>query len=208
MRIDNTKTAVDLRRAGGWVLPLLLAVVAATRSTAAEMAWTFDPPQSQVHWTLDTTLHQVHGTFRLKSGKITFDPDSGKASGALIVDATSGESGNDSRDTRMHTSIINSQKYTEIVFTPDRVEGRLAPEGSSTLQVHGKFRLMNVDHELTVPVKVDARGGEIVTSAKFTVPYIQWGLKNPSMLFLHVDNHVEIEIQSIGRSVPALNASK
>jgi polyisoprenoid-binding protein YceI len=91
---------------------------------------------------------EVHGTFRLKSGRIVFDPATGNASGALVVDATSGESGNESRDKRMHTSIIESRKYTEIVFTPGRVEGSLAPQGSSTVQVHGKFRLMNVDHEL------------------------------------------------------------
>jgi polyisoprenoid-binding protein YceI len=172
------------------------------------MVWTFDPPQSQVHWTLDTALHEVHGTFRLKSGRIVFDPATGKAGGALVVDAMSGESGNESRDKRMHTSIIESRKYTEIVFTPDRVEGNLAPEGSSTLQVHGKFRLMNVDHDLKLSVTVEAHPGQIVATAKFSVPYIQWGLKNPSMLFLRVNDHVDIEIHSVGRPAPTPNASK
>jgi len=190
------------------MLIAMLAAGAAAPLNAAEMVWTFDPPQSQVHWTLDTALHEVHGTFRLKSGKIVFDPTTGKASGALVVDATSGESGNESRDKRMHTSIIESRKYTEIVFTPDRVEGSLAPQGASTVQVHGKFRLMNVDHELSVPVTVEAHPDQIIANAKFSVPYIKWGLKNPSMLFLHVNDHVDIEIHSVGRSVPTLDTSR
>lgn len=206
---ENIKgTAAGRSASGRMLLILMLAACPALPLSAAEMVWTFDPPQSQVHWTLDTALHQVHGTFRLKSGKIVFDPATGKASGALIVDAMSGESGNESRDRRMHASILESQKYTEIVFTPDRVQGNLAPQGSSTVQVHGKFRLMNVDHELTLPVTVDANADRIVANTRFTVPYIQWGLKNPSVLFLRVSDRVDVEIQSVGRSAPTLNASK
>ena len=200
---------VKIARLHGVRTALLLSLAACTlRLSAAEMAWTFEPPQCQVHWTLDTALHQVHGTFRLKSGRIVVDPASGKAGGALIVDATSGESGNESRDKRMHTSILESQKYTEIVFTPDRIEGTLAPQGSSTLQLHGRFRLMNAEHEMTVPVKVDAQANQIAAVAKFTVPYIRWGLKNPSVLFLHVSDHVDIEIQGVGHPAAPLNASR
>jgi hypothetical protein len=67
---------------------------------------------------------------------------------------------------------------------------------------------MNVDHELTLPVTVDAQAGQIVANTRFTVPYIQWGLKNPSLLFLRVSDRVDVEIQSVGRSAPTLNASK
>jgi len=119
MPTKNTKGSAARGLPGGRILLLLMLAAYPARPLAgAEMAWTFDPPQSQVHWTLDTTLHQVHGTFRLKSGKILFDPATGNASGALVVDATSGESGNESRDKRMHSSIIESRKYTEIGSRP------------------------------------------------------------------------------------------
>ena len=196
-------------RLGGARAALLLSLaISAMRLSAADLAWTFEPPQCQVQWTLDTALHDVHGTFRWKSGRIVVDPATGRASGALVVDATSGESGNESRDKRMHTSILESQKYTEIVFTPDRMEGNLAPQGSSTLQLHGKLRLMNVEHEMTVPVKIDAQSNQIVAVAKFTVPYVQWGLKNPSVLFLRVSDHVDVEIHSVGHPAAPLNAAR
>jgi len=30
------------------------------------------------------------------------------------------------------------------------------------------------------------------------VPYIQWGLKNPSLLFLRVNDHVDIDLRAAG----------
>ena len=184
-------------RRGPHLLVALLALAAAPL-TAAEVAWNFEPSQTSVHWTLDTALHTVHGTFQLKSGIIRFDPVTGSASGALVINAASGESGSEARDKRMHASIIESRKYAEIVFSPERVEGAVAPQGVSNVRVHGKFKLMNVDHELTLPVTLDASPGRLVATAKFSVPYIQWGLKNPSLLFLRVNDHVDIDLRAAG----------
>ena len=69
--------------------------------------------QTKIAYELGATLHSVHGTFQLKSGKIRFNPATGEASGSVIVDATTGQSGNDSRDSRMHREIILSQKFPE-----------------------------------------------------------------------------------------------
>src|ERR1700686_4875821 len=75
---------------------------ASTLASTSEIVLTLDPAQSRVHWTVDSTLHTVHGTFALKSGTVQFDPETGKASGEIVVYAPSGESGNNSRDKRMH----------------------------------------------------------------------------------------------------------
>ncbi|MDE3166359.1 MAG: YceI family protein, partial [Acidobacteriota bacterium] len=65
---------------------------------------------------------------------------------------------------------------------------------------HGMFRLHGQDHELTVPVAVDADGDGYRAVAKFSVPYIKWGLKNPSTLFLRVSDTVEITVNTVARS--------
>src|SRR5258707_7183681 len=69
----------------------------AASASASEVALTLDPAQCKVHWTVDRSLHTVHGTFNLKTGSLHFDPGTGKADGEIVVFASSGVSGNDSR---------------------------------------------------------------------------------------------------------------
>ena len=97
---------------------------AAPQPPVREIVLRLDPDQSKVHWTLGTTLHTVHGTFAFKNGSFDLDPESGKASGAIVVHATSGDSGNDSRDKKMHKEVLESAQFAEIVFRPDHVEGK------------------------------------------------------------------------------------
>src|SRR5205823_6479896 len=110
--------------------------------------------------------------------------------------AASGDSGNASRDSRMHKSILESQKYPRIVFRPDHIDGQLPAQGSATVQVHGMFSIHGTDHEITVPVEMRIGPDQQAVTMHFTIPYIQWGMKNPSTLFLRVNDKVEIEIQA------------
>jgi polyisoprenoid-binding protein YceI len=158
-----------------------------------------DPAQTKVEFTLGSLLHTVHGNFQLKRGTLSFDPQSGKASGELVVDATSGESGNPSRDKRMHAAILESAQYPEITFRPDRVDGKVAPQGKSQVQLHGVFTIHGVEHEILLPVTADATAGQYNVTAIFEVPYVKWGMKNPSTLMLRVNDKVEITIHTVTR---------
>jgi polyisoprenoid-binding protein YceI len=179
----------------------LVAVIlmALSVSAFADEVLTFDPPKTSIHWTLGTLLHTVHGTFQLKSGTIHFDPPTGAASGQLVVAASSGESGSEARDKKMQQNILESAKFADIVFTPDKVVGTVAPEGKSSIQVHGTFLLHGTGHEFTMPIEVEMKSGEAIASTHFSVPYISWGLKNPSTFVLKVDPAVDIEIQATAR---------
>ena len=156
-----------------------------------------DPAQTRVEFTLGSLLHTVHGDFHLKRGTLSFDPQSGKVSGELVVDATSGESGSPARDKRMHAAILESAKYPEIVFRPDRVDGNVAPVGKSVAQLHGVFAIHGVVHEILMPITVDAAAGEYTVVGVFEVPYVSWGMKNPSTLLLRVSDKVEITIHTV-----------
>jgi polyisoprenoid-binding protein YceI len=171
---------------------------AAPKTPTAEIVLGIDPAQSKVHWTLGTTLHTVHGKFAFKHGTFNLDPASGKASGEIAVYATSGDSGNDGRDKKMHKDVLESGEYPDIIFRPDRVEGKIAPQGTFTVQVHGIFVLHGREHDLTVPVQAEFAGDHWTGGAKFTVPFINWGLKNPSNFFLKVNHTVEIELELKG----------
>ena len=168
-------------------------------ASAQQMQVTIDPVQTRIDWTLGATMHTVHGIFKLKSGAIIFDPKSGEASGAIVVDASSGESGNQDRDKDMHTKVLESAKYPEITFLPKHVIGSVAEQGQSNLQVQGVLRIHGADHDVTMSMKVDKTGDDIKASTALVVPYQEWGMKNPSKMFLHVDNKVDVSISAAGK---------
>ena len=171
---------------------------AAPLAPASEIILQLDPAQSKVHWTLESTVHTVHGSFAFKKGSLQLDTSTGKASGEIVVDATSGNSGNDGRDKKMHKDVLESVKYTEVIFRPDRGEGKIALQGVFTVRVHGVLALHGSEHELTVPVQAQFAGDHWTGSAKFNVPFIDWGLKNPSNFFLRVNHSVQIELELKG----------
>jgi polyisoprenoid-binding protein YceI len=188
-------------------LPVLMALpqhaAPQTAATAAgSLVFEVDPAQSTVQWTLGSSLHTVHGTFALKRGSLQLDPATGKASGEIVVDATSGKSGNDGRDKKMHKDVLESGRFGEIVFRPDSIAGKLEMQGESTVQVHGIIVLHGSEHEMTVPVQANLAADHWSGSAKFSVPFIEWGLKNPSTWLLKVDHSVTVELGLKGTLKP------
>ena len=180
------------------VLILVLVVLALAASAAAQRSFQLDPSQTTVKFTLGDVLHTVHGTFRLKRGGLQFEPDSGKLSGEIVVDATSGESGSGMRDRKMHKEILESEHYPEIAFRPDRIEGAVSSQGKSAVKVHGMFSIHGVNREIMVPAEVEISANHWTATVHFTVPYAKWGMKNPSTLFLRVNDFVEIDLVASG----------
>jgi len=72
--------------------------------------------------------------------------------------------------------------------------------------VHGMFRIHGVDREITVPAEVEISPDRWSATVHFTVPYAKWGMKNPSTLFLRVNDSVEIDLAT-GGTVTQHNAS-
>ena len=167
-----------------------------------EIVLMLDPAQTKLHWTVDSSLHTVHGTFAVKSGTIHFDPETGKAGGEVIVLATSGDSGNSSRDQRMHKEILETAKFPDAVFRPVQVEGKVARAGNSDVKLRGVISLHGAEHEIIVPVHAELESDGWKGTAKFDVPYVQWGIKDPSNWLLKVKPVVSVELQMTGSAKP------
>ena len=172
----------------------LLFLTFAFASAAADFRIQLTSETTTITWTLSDVLHTVHGTFKVKRGEIHFEPESGKASGEVVVDSTSGESGSGARDGRMHKNVLESQKYPEISFIPDRVEGKVELTGTSSVKLHGIFKIHGAAHEITVPVELSAKENRLTANLKFAVPYVEWGMKDPSNFLLKVGKSVEIDV--------------
>lgn len=203
-RIRNPRLVRGAVLAG---VALVLRAAAGTNLLAEEIAVTLDPGRTTIAFALGATLHTVHGSFKLKSGALRFDTATGEVRGEIVVDTQSGESGNASRDKRMRDEILETGRFPTAVFRPARFEGKLSAEGDSQGNLHGRLEIHGVEHELLFPVKIHAGVGQATASARFEIPYVQWGLKNPSTLLLNVKDKVEIQIQATANLPPGKAAA-
>jgi polyisoprenoid-binding protein YceI len=176
-----------------------LAVILAPVALAQHQAFTVNPDASEVKMTLNTTHEVVNGTFHIKFGSIEFDRGATKMSGSVVVLAGSGKTGNDSRDKKMNRDILKVEQFAAVSFAPKTYNGTIAASGDSTIQVSGVFTLLGTPHDLTIPMQIHRDGTKATAKAQFVIPYVQWGLKNPSFLIWKAENGVTIDLNLVGQ---------
>jgi polyisoprenoid-binding protein YceI len=169
----------------------------ALAASAQRQTFTADPGASSVAFSL-TGSHSVKGVFHLSSAHIDFDCTAQTISGSVVVGAASGDSGEKSRDAKMNNDVLETGKFAEITFVPRSFTGALATSGDSTIQVSGVFTLHGAAHDLTLPMQVHIENGRLTAKGHFTVPYVQWGLKDPSIFILKVAKEVGIDLTLAG----------
>lgn len=175
-----------------------LALLAALPAAGGERLLTVDPAASTVRFTLGATMHTVQGTFRVARGTVTFDAVPGPARGEIVVDAASGETGDRKRDAKMHAEVLLSATHREIVLEPRRLDGELPTAGRGTLKVEGVIRVLGMEHPVTLPLEVEVDGTTVRMSSAFQVPYVAWGLDDPSVFLLRVAKEVAVQVEASG----------
>jgi len=177
---------------------LVLAAALAPCALAQQQKFVVNTNASEVKMTLQTTHEVVYGSFHVQSGSIEFDRGTGRMWGSVVVVAGSGKTGNGSRDKKMDKDILRVEQYATISFEPKSHIGAIAASGDSSIQVAGVFTLLGTPHEITIPMVVHLDGGSATAKAHFVIPYVQWGLKNPSFLIWKADNDVAIDLNLVG----------
>ena len=180
----------------------IFAILFCLNAAAQESVLHCDAAQTKASITLQGNVHTVHGTWVFKRGELRFDPATNAIGGELVFDAASGKTDNDSRDKKMNKDVLESQRYPEITFKPSHLDGKVAAQGASTVQVKGMFGIHGSEHEITVPAEVKFEGDRWSASVRFPVPYAQWGMKNPSFLFFKVEDSVTVEFAAGGSRSP------
>jgi polyisoprenoid-binding protein YceI len=177
----------------------VLAAMLAPAAFAQHQTFVVNPDASEVKMTLNTNHEVVNGTFHIQSGSIEFDRGAPKMSGTVVVLAGSGKTGNGTRDKRMYKEILLVEQHATVSFEPKSYTGAIAPSGDSTIQVAGIFTLLGTPHEITIPLSVHLEGANATAKGHFSVPYIQWGLKDPSLLIWKAEKDVAIDLSLTGQ---------
>ena len=174
----------------------ILALAAA--SAHGEERFHVDAAASEIRFELGATGHAVEGTFHGASGDFTLIPQSGAMTGVVTVDATTGQSDNKSRDKKMTNDQLKAQTFPTVSFSPTKFSGQVKDSGDSSGQVDGTFTLLGQGHPISVPMTVHMEGDHFTASGSFQVPYVSWGVKDPSIIFLKVAKDVKISVKLSG----------
>jgi polyisoprenoid-binding protein YceI len=191
----------DRRRATRDITVLALVVALAAPAAASAARWAavdVDAARTVVRFAVDGTAHETHGTFRVERGAIGIDTSTGAARGSVIVDAASGDSGNGARDRRMKDVVLLADAHPRVEFDATRFDGALGPDGELDGTLHGMLVLLGVPHPIEMATHGRLVDGELTAGCHFTIPYVAWGLTDPSVLFLKVAKDVAIDVAAVG----------
>ena len=191
-------TAIQRGNEMKFFMSVSLTLLLVPAAFAQHQTFSVTPEASEIKIKLSTTHEIVNGTFHVESGSISFDRANCQISGLVTVVAGSGKTGNDSRDKKMKKDILKTDQFATVSFAPRAYRGMIAISGDSTIQVSGIITLLGVGHDITVPIQIHIVGSTATAKAQFTVPYVQWGLKNPSFLFWKAENEVAIDLSLVG----------
>jgi len=179
-------------------LSLILAV---TPASAEEWQIEMDPRRTSVSFKLKATMHTVHGT-AAASASLRLNIKDGVMAGEVAVDATTAETGNTKRDKKMHAKVLRTADNPQIVLRARRLEGDLTLEGMSEVTLHGKIVILGQSHEISIPLRIEIADGRFTASTEFEIPYVEWGLKDPSTFILRVAKEVQVEVTAEGTVIP------
>jgi polyisoprenoid-binding protein YceI len=175
-------------------------IATAVLSTAPGFALSFelDPQQTTLALTFGATLHRVDGSLKVREGRIDVS-DSGSASGRIVIDLTTARTGVVRRDRKMHDKILESARFPQAVFTIDRMDGVVNRIGSSDIQLHGRLEMHGITRQVSLPARVTSDGQRVSASGVLLIPYLQWGLADPSFFILRVEKQVKVTVKAVGR---------
>lgn len=165
---------------------------------AAERTLTLDPAATDVSFILESSLHAVHGTMALDEGVIVFDDEAGTASGRVVINAVSAETGKKKRDKKLHRRVLETETYPEIVFVPSGIEHRLVDEGSGPIVLTGTVTVHGSDHPVRLEATVNRDGDSVTAAFDLPIPFVEWGMHDPSVFVFRTEKVVLVHVDVDG----------
>jgi polyisoprenoid-binding protein YceI len=153
-----------------------------------------NPQKSQVKTSVTDPLgrlrdsSRIEGTLRIISGAIDGDSDRPAQSGhvALVIDATTYNSGNSHRDDAVLSSALDTARYQTISFESTGIEDVQieVPGKMGHATIVGNLTLHGNTHEIRVPTSISLdTAGTLSADGEVTLRYSDFGVRVPRLLF-------------------------
>jgi polyisoprenoid-binding protein YceI len=196
----KSRTGTRYALAAAAPIAFLLALTSARAAFAFTIHYRMDPTTSvitaAVSEPIATMGGDAEGTFKIIDGEIFLDPDhpaSGKVE--LLIDATSYHSDKQRRDHDVTMNTLETDTYPTIRFNSTslaEVSQTSATDGSAT--VNGDLTLHGRTLPVSVPVNVEITTdhSKAVAEGQVQLKYPDWGVKVPTMMFLHAGDEATL----------------
>jgi polyisoprenoid-binding protein YceI len=183
--------------------------IALSQSIAAQAATIHLPIDTQASHINATVMEplarmrdrpQATGAFQIITGEIDGDPSNLAATGhvSLVIDATTYNSGSDTRDRHVIHSALETFNFSVISFVSKRIEDVKVevPGVLGTATVVGNLTLHGVTREMSLPVNLSmSPDGIFDARGQITFDYTDFGISPPSLLFIPAGREVTVEFQ-------------
>lgn len=183
------------------IRPLATCALFACLSAAEDPgSWRVVPAGTTITFHGSSTLHDFDGTAVVSGGAISLVP--GAESGWVEVDAKSMQTGNESRDEKMHDEHMTVAAHPAIRFELTALQ-----RSSAGVVARGTWTMHGVSRTLEIPVTLPTAGAaEPRLTARFPIDMRQWSIPVPSAaLVVRVDPVVQVAVDL--RLEPARDAA-
>ena len=175
----------------------MLASVAAAALAAALGATTYtvDPGASAVRFHLHHKMHAVDASTSRIEGKALVRED-GKVQVMVRVPVASFDSGDGNRDTHMRET-LESARFPFVVYKA--VTSLVLPAASGKpvdVRLDGELDFHGVKRPLALPARITfEKDGSALVRSRFEVNLEAHGIERPALLFVKVDENVQLEVE-------------
>jgi polyisoprenoid-binding protein YceI len=175
---------------------MLAAAAAATLALAASATtYVVDPSASVMKFHLHHKMHAVDGSSSRIEGKAVLGED-GKVMAMVRVPAASFDTGDGNRDSHMRET-LESAKFPFVVFkgvTSLLVPARHGNPVDATLE--GELEFHGVKQRISIPAQLlFGEDGSVTVRSKFPVNLEAHKIERPSLLFVKVDETVQLDVE-------------
>jgi polyisoprenoid-binding protein YceI len=159
---------------------------------------------SRIIFESDAPLETITGLTSSVRGTVQVDPaDLTHASGRIEVPVASLRTGVDLRDEHLRSDgWLDAEHHPNATFEITGVSGArsLAPNTTTRVQIHGRFTLHGVTHDLTAPAQIqyrpaaNAEPGILLVRARFSVRLPEYGVSVPTIVRLKVSDEITVRV--------------
>jgi polyisoprenoid-binding protein YceI len=174
--------------------PLLAAAALLAASTASAGAYVVDPSASVVKFHLHHKMHEVDGRSSQIEGKAVLQDD-GRVMTMIRIPVASFDTADANRDSHMRET-LDAAKFPYVIFkgvtslTVPVATGKGIPA-----KLEGELEFHGVKQPISVPAEIVlAADGTATVSSKFPVNLEAHKIERPSLLFIKVDENVEMDV--------------